>query len=313
VRVTIATSLADVLKLRPLWMRLLENSCATIFQRFDWNLLALETFADEKSYFVAVESDSFAAIVPAVVSNREIRLAGGPLFDYRDAVCVGSDAAFIRALERVDDLGLPWNVVGIPFSTRWPAAQSWTAAPLVSLRDVSAQAFAERHSRARRSLRRLRDLGASVRVASATYDVIERIYREKAKEPSGWGENVFQDRRCIEFMRKVVALPETHCDIFLMEVKDDPVAALVTFVDGNVRRFYTTWMDERWSRHSPGIALLYEATCRTLAAGLDCDYMTGEQPYKLRFATRSAPLYKLVGTATRLSSGQREIELPTAA
>ena len=79
----------------------------------------------------------------------------------------------------------------------------------------------------------------------------------------------------------------------------------MTFVDGGTRRFYTTWMDPAWSRHSPGIALLFEATRLTLEQGLDCDYMTGEQPYKLRFATGSEPLYKVEATAQQLA-GVRE-------
>ena len=80
-----------------------------------------------------------------------------------------------------------------------------------------------------------------------------------------------------------------------------PIAALVTFVDGEVRRFYTTWMNPTWGKHSPGIALLFEATRLTLAEGLDCDYMTGEQPYKLRLATRRIPLHRIRATAGELA------------
>jgi CelD/BcsL family acetyltransferase involved in cellulose biosynthesis len=307
VRVTVATSLPEVESLRSLWARLLEHSRATLFQSFEWNLLAMQTFTEEKPYFVAVEMDSSAAVVPATVRDREVRLAGGPLFDYRDAICAGDEAAFALALAKVDELGLPWNVFGIPSADRWFGAQSWTAAPFVSLRDISTEAFAERHTRARRSLRRLIDDGASVRVAAGTPDLIEHIYREKAKEPSVWGENVFRDPRCILFMREVVQLPQTRCDIFLMEIASEPIGALVTFLDGQFRRFYTTWMDQRWSRHSPGIALLYEATCQTLAAGLECDYMTGEQPYKLRFATGSVPLYKVEAAASAIVTNEVEV------
>ena len=42
-------------------------------------------------------------------------------------------------------------------------------------------------------------------------------------------------------------------------------------------------------------------TRRSLADGLDCDYMTGEQPYKLRLATRSTPLYRLCATPEQLA------------
>ena len=45
-----------------------------------------------------------------------------------------------------------------------------------------------------------------------------------------------------------------------------------------------------------------EVTCQSLAAGLDCDYMTGEQPYKMRLATASAPLYRLQATPQQLAA-----------
>ena len=303
-RVTVATGISEVERLRPLGEELQKQMGATIFQNFDWNLLALRVFLEEKPYFVAVEGGSSAAIVPAVIRDDEIHLAGGPLFDYRDPLCVGNSAACTDALERIAELGLPWKVYGIRSTTlsRWPGApiQPWTSAPFVSLRDISAEAFAKKHTRSRRSLHRLADLGASVRSLRATAELLEWIYREKAKEPSDYGQNIFRDPRCVDFMRSSATLFETRCEVFLLEISQAPIAALVTFIDNNVRRFYTTWMDQRWSKHSPGIALLYEATRQTLAAGLDCDYMTGEQTYKMRFATGSMPLHKLECSASEV-------------
>ena len=149
-------------------------------------------------------------------------------------------------------------------------------------------------------MRRLSDLGASVSAVKATPELIEQLYREKAKEPAAYGQNVFQDPRCLDFMRSVVALPQTECDVFLMEIAEDQIAALVTFREREVRRFYTTWMNQDWSKHSPGIALLYHATCETLAAGLDSDYMTGEQPYKMRVAQSAQELFNVKTTAAEL-------------
>ena len=39
----------------------------------------------------------------------------------------------------------------------------------------------------------------------------------------------------------------------------------------------------------------------SLEDGLDCDYMTGEQPYKLRLATNTVPLYRVSATAERMA------------
>ena len=304
-----ARSIGEVEALRPLWEEGVRAGTATIFQNLDWNLLALRTFRDERACFVACESDSSLAILPTVVRNGALGLTGGPLFDYRDAVCAGNSSAFHAALETVARWNLPFSVAGVlerTAGTRWPAlaTQHWTAAPFVSAKDMSAESFALEHARGRRALRRLCEMGATVRKIGATPELMDELYREKAKEPSVHGTNVFRDDRCIKFMAAVVAVPSTRCEVFLLEIGSDRLAALVTFIDGHVRRFYTTWMNPAWGKHSPGIALLFEATRQTLEDGLDCDYMTGEQPYKLRFATGSEPLCKIEATAEQLAESR---------
>ena len=303
--------------LRPLWERALRESGGTMFQGFEWNLLALRVFSDQAPHIIAAEKDSSIAILPLVVHDRTLTLAGSPLFDYRDGICAGDSAAFDAALEAAGNFRLPLSVAGVhgrAAAGRWSrlSPQAWTAAPYISAGRITADEFVAKHARGRRALRRVSELGAQVRTMKGTAEAVERIYREKAKEPASWGINVFQDERCIEFMRAVVGLPNTRCELFLLEVAEEPIAALVTFADGQVRRFYTTWMNPTWGKHSPGIALLFEATRLTLAEGLDCDYMTGEQPYKLRFATGSAPLYKIEASAEQLAALSKETEQPVA-
>jgi len=310
----VAGTVAEVRELRDLWSEILEASPRTIFQDFDWNLLALETFRDESPHFVVAESDSSVAILPVVKRNDSLAFAGGPLFDYREAVCAGDDSAVISALDALSEVNLPLNVNGIRrgpgIELKHLAPQPWTAAPYVSSRDLSAQEFADRHARGRRALRRLNETGATVSRVSAMPDLIEAIYREKGKEPSSWGENVFRDERCVTFMGEVASLPNKPCEVFQLERDGKRIAALVTLIDDETRRFYTTWMDPEWSRHSPGIALLFEATRLTLEQGFDCDYMTGEQPYKLRFATGSEPLYKVEASAQQLAAVRLHVEKP---
>src|SRR5205085_1370240 len=134
----------------------------------------------------------------------------------------GNSSAFHAALETVARLNLPLSVAGVlerTVGTRWPAlaTQHWTAAPFVPAKDMSAESFALEHARGRRALRRLCEMGATVRSAGATPELIDELYREKAKEPSVYGTNVFRDDRCIKFMAAVVALPSTRCEVFLLE------------------------------------------------------------------------------------------------
>jgi CelD/BcsL family acetyltransferase involved in cellulose biosynthesis len=68
-----------------------------------------------------------------------------------------------------------------------------------------------------------------------------------------------------------------------------------------VRRFYTCLFSADHAKLSPALTLIHEVTRESLDAGLDCDYMTGEQGYKLRLATSSVPLYRLRATPERLA------------
>ena len=100
-------------KLRSLWERALQESPATIFQDFAWNLLALWTFSDQEPRFIAVEKDSSTAILPLVIHNGALTIAGGPLFDYHGAVCSGDPSALEAALESAASFGLPLSLAGV--------------------------------------------------------------------------------------------------------------------------------------------------------------------------------------------------------
>jgi CelD/BcsL family acetyltransferase involved in cellulose biosynthesis len=129
---------------------------------------------------------------------------------------------------------------------------------------------------------------------------VRAIYDLKAAQETPGAPNLFSDPQRREFMVAICGV--APCDIFTLESPSSLVAAALTFRDANTRRFYTICYDNRWAHYSPGIALLFEATRISLAEGLDCDYMTGEQPHKLRFATASVPLYRVQATAAELSS-----------
>ena len=103
-------------------------------------------------------------------------------------------------------------------------------------------------------------------------------------------------------MVAVAALEGSSCEVFTLENDTGTlIAGLVTFRDRNVRRFYTIYFNPEWARYSPGVALLYEVTARSLAEGLSCDYMTGEYAYKLRLANSSRLLCKASRSAQNSS------------
>lgn len=107
-------------------------------------------------------------------------------------------------------------------------------------------------------------------------------------------------------MVAVAALEREKCQVFTLEDHVGCiVSGLVTFLDRDIRRFYTIYFDPDWAVYSPGVALVFEATARSLEQGLSCDYMTGEYPYKLRFANASRMLYRVEASAALLAAATR--------
>jgi hypothetical protein len=119
-----------------------------------------------------------------------------------------------------------------------------------------------------------------------TSDVVRRMYELKGQRENG---SLFQDPLRIEAVVQMAATAPT--ELFTIESDGALIAAILTFIDGDVCRFYGTYYDERWARYSPGTSLLYRVIQQMQSRGLDFDFMTGEQPYKMRFASEVVPLY----------------------
>ena len=301
-RIVIARSVADIDRLRPAWEHLARACRRTIFQSFAWNRLAAQVFADrEAPHVVYAENQRGSALLPAAIcrDGTLIVFLGETLFDYRTVLYAGDqevlDAAW-RELGKVAPQQL-W-VMGIPEGWIGPWQQwqpeAFSVAPRVLRSEITAGDFASVHTRSARLLRRLERAGARLhRYTGSNRELIEWVLRRKASQLWGEPNNLFADSRRIEFLAAAFALDPTAVDIFTLEHEGNVVSALITLRDGSVRRFYNTYHDEAWGKHSPGVALLFEASRLTLEEGLDCDYMTGSQAHKTRLATSSARLYRV--------------------
>jgi CelD/BcsL family acetyltransferase involved in cellulose biosynthesis len=185
---------------------------------------------------------------------------------------------------------------------RWPdfACAPFARAPEVNRTLVDESSFRLAHSRLGRQMRRLSRLSAGMRTYSGeNSEAIRRLY--DCKRSHFAEDNLFLDQRRCDFLVALAALEGKNCELFTLETDTALVAGLLTFRDGGIRRFYTIYFDPEWARHSPGVALVYEVTARSLAEGLSCDYMTGEYPYKLRLANASRALYKIEMSAQELA------------
>ena len=310
-RTNVARSASEMDRIAPLWNEILKAQPHTLFQSFAWNRLAAEMFRDRSTpYVVWVESDAGAAIIPATMvhAGNRLELIGDALFDYRDALCAGDPELLQLAWQQVAACRKPLRVM----SVKGPAAQRhWSDfprsffanAPRVDRSLINERSFRLAHSRLGRQIRRLQRLGVSLHIhAGSDSAAIRRLYECKRRHFAADSGNLFVDQRRCEFMVAAAALPESGCEVFTLENASGTLAAgLVSFRDGDIRRCYTIYFHPEWARHSPGIALLYEVTARSLGDGLSCDYMTGEYSYKLRLANASSPLYTVDLSARELA------------
>jgi hypothetical protein len=175
----------------------------------------------------------------------------------------------------------------------------FTAAPSVSRAQVSAEQFGSMHNRLGRNLRRFQRQGFEVRLQhGSNSDLVRTIYQAKAAHDPA---SLFHDPVRVEFMVETARLQGEECEVFTLESPTELAAALVTFRDDQVRRFYTCYFCAGHAKLSPSMTLIYEVTRQSLDSGLDCDYMTGEQGYKLRLATGAVALYRLKASAEQLA------------
>lgn len=308
IKLTIFRSAAELEKLRPLWERLCRATPVTIFQQFELNRLAAELFASrEQPFVVSAEASYGAAIVPASIrqSDGTIRLLGEELFDYRGFLQEGDDEVLRSALASLAGLRKPLTVVAVRLqeTNHVPeelSLENFCGAPMIRVTALPEAEFSGKHLRLARNLRRLQRLGYELRRHDGNQPgLMAHIYQSKAEQDS---ESLFHDPLRVQYIGRAAQLLPEYFDIFTLECGSDIAAALVTLRDGQVRRFYTGWFAPEMGKHSPCLSLIYEATRQSLAEGLDCDYMTGEQPYKLRLATESVPLRKLFASAEQLAA-----------
>lgn len=311
IRLVLARTLAEIDDLKSTWEWLhSQQTDTTIFQSFRWNRIAAQCFDSEQPCIVLAESDSGVVLVPSAIRrNSEICLLGEELFDYRGLLHIGDMSVVNLAWSHLAAMKLPLAFTpfcGTGDREHWDRFEvsEFCKAPYVGP-ETSPDAFAASHPRLSRQLRRLARCGITVgHYSGENTTLLKEIYSAKSAPANGASGNLFSDPRRIDFVLTAAASSTDHCTIFTLEAGTTLVAALVTFREQSVRRFYTIYFNPAWAHYSPGIALVFEATRLSLAEGLSCDYMTGEHAYKLRLATGSIQLYHARGTFCRGKSWQ---------
>jgi CelD/BcsL family acetyltransferase involved in cellulose biosynthesis len=296
-RKVVARSPDELDRLRPVWENLCRTCTATLFQTFSWNRLAASLFAGrEEPYVVLVETDAGAALIPGAIADHGFTLLGEALFDYRDVLSQGDPSVLRQTWQEVAALKLPIFFAALRGEERrraWEdfAPHPFVSAPCVLACHTSAEQLAAAHTRIGSRWRKILRQGVEFQhQPNPSAELLQRIYRLKAAQPPA---NLFRDAARITFLTAAAKLGEAPCDVYTLTQGATVVAALITFQDGDTRRFYTIYYDHAWAHFSPGMVLLFEVTRLSLEEGLNCDYMTGEQPHKTRLATARVPLFRV--------------------
>ena len=309
IRTRIIENAAEFEAVRGLWEQLARE--ATIFQSFAWSQLAAACFARrEQPYVICCESDSGAALIPAVIRrDGSTSLLGERLFDYRNVLHAGDPAVLPLAWQRLCELHRPFQLTALRGEQNrllWRGAQPrpFAHAPCARSCDVITMipadgtapihcrdSFLTMHPRLGRRTRHLAKQAIEFKQhAGSERELVRFIFETKGRQATP-SQNLLQDRMRREFMVRIAAEEASRCDIYTYETNSELVAALVAFRDDAVRHCYTIYYDSRWAHLSPGQLLLFEVAARSLAEGLECDFMTGEYPYKNRLATARVPLF----------------------
>jgi CelD/BcsL family acetyltransferase involved in cellulose biosynthesis len=300
IRIQILKSAAEFESVRTLWDKLASNPDATVFQQFHWNRFAAEIFGErERPHVIVATRDRHAVILPLAIRNSGTAcLLGETLFDYRDMLSTGDSELELAALAEASKLGVPLEITALTpeAAHRWNIFElkSFCGAPRIARANCSPEYLIESHRRLGRHSRRLSARGAQLKHRDGSdRDFIRDLYANKSRQEG----SLFTDSLRRDFMERVCHEEGNRCRIFTYETSTDIVAALLTLHSDHARLFYTTYFDPEWQAFSPGQVLLFETSAEVLSENLDCDFLTGEYPYKMRLANHSVPLMRLEASA----------------
>jgi CelD/BcsL family acetyltransferase involved in cellulose biosynthesis len=312
--------------IRSAWESLYREGKHTLFQSFDWNKSSAQIFAEREEHFVIfAECARGAAILPGAITRNNVTLLSEELFDYRDILAVGDDEASSLAWKTLGEVShtpdTEFRVKGVCESSLVRGFQNnpksgakifmsefFANAPSVRCKEALSR---QKHPRLERNFERLKADGCEMKIATASDGrLITEILSLKAKQDAN---SLFHDLLRIEVLCQMAALAGNRCEIFALTNGSTIVAALITFIDGEWRRLYTTYYDARWGKSSPGVSLVNHVIGLSIEVGMNVDLMTGEQPYKQRFATSKEALFTLCASAAALRGMSTAREVPIAA
>jgi len=273
----------DLGPLAEVWELATAASPGSVFQSFDFARHWATCFADSVEFQIAWRSDP-PAVVPFMVREGRLGLVGDGLFDYLDLVGQAESGFPDLPSRRARFTGIP---AASRYASFWGAmaAEPFSAAPVrAPLGDLDREhpRAARRYEAARVELHLAMHAGERLRL-------LEWLLARKTQACGSANVLGGHEQR---WLCAMVELAPQVSEVWHLTQRGETLAALLCWRAPRVRYGYTIGFDPRWAALSPGILVLYAVLRHTMKEGRSFNFLTGEQAYKLRFATHCEPLLR---------------------
>jgi CelD/BcsL family acetyltransferase involved in cellulose biosynthesis len=294
---------ADLRRLEPLWQALVDPNRGSIFERFELARAWAEVYGSSCELRVW-SCESAGIIAPFAVRDSELTLLGDGMFDYPDLIGRPEEAA----LDELASQLVSWDrwrtlkITGVradsPFRSFWrrlgAAEEPYSAAPLCDFRAPAE--LDRRHPKASDRLRALLRRGAEFRRIEGgdrRSALLEWILRRKSDRMVESGVANVLGPLEQQWLRKMTARHPELVELWALSQQGEWMSGFLTWSTEHTRYGYSLSFAPEFARFSPGVLLLYGCLRQTMADGRRMDLLTGEQPFKMRFADRVSPVLRI--------------------
>lgn len=284
-----------------LWRNAFEQAPGHFFQRFEPSLHWARIYAADASLRIW-RHPSEPALAAFTVRNGQLTMLGQGLFDYVDMVGTASPAAQRQLARQLLDWQewRQFEATGVPADSRftvfWEALQPeqeiYSAAPLL----LNPLRFQQEHGRAAHRWRQCLQAGWQLRQLwqhDERQALLHWILEQKEQALRAQGRCNVLDQAAVRWLQTMVTRAPEMTELWQLHRGAETIAGLLSWCSTPVRYAYTISYSGQAAAMSPGILLLYGVLCNSVAAGLRFDFLTGEQPFKLRFADARRRLLRL--------------------
>ncbi len=303
--------------MRALWAAA-EPALASCFQSFEFARSWSEVYFPRGVAALVVQDAATPFLLPWAARDAVLFPIGHGLFDYADVIAAPAAAptlverapALARALRRcggwrrLEMHGLPGDS---PFLAFWrrlaqelgaPAAITpFSAAPQLRRNRCLAtpQALDRLHPRAAERLRAARRRGwlGPVEEEGERRAMVDWLLRQKEERMRTLGQASVLQAAEGDWLRRIATHASSGAELWAYRREQRLAAGFLTFLAPPLRYGYLLAFAPELAATSPAVTLLYFVLRETIGQGLDFDFLTGEQAFKLRFANAARPLLRL--------------------